>query len=129
MCVLCGMSVTKVHWTEQKTIRRAPGVELNETAVFPGAVSEDAGLTQRDRHRERYYRTKLINKILSCYGLRVDDWNGNKYILRDKKGRSLIAQDLGELWPAAEQLAGRPLDPLEPHFMQWMKTNVVTPGR
>lgn len=129
MCVLCGMSVTKVHWTEQQTVRRALDAELHQTDSSAEPGSKEAGLMQRDRQRERYRRTKLMNNILECYGLRVDDWNGNKYILRDKKGRSLIAQDLGDLWEAAAQLAGRPLDPLDPRFIQWMKENVAARGR
>jgi hypothetical protein len=35
-------------------------------------------------------------------------------VLRDRKGRSEIIQDLGSLWPAAAKLAGRTLDPLDP---------------
>jgi hypothetical protein len=35
-------------------------------------------------------------------------------VVRDRKGRSEIVQDLGSLWPAAAKLAGRTLDPLDP---------------
>jgi hypothetical protein len=56
----------------------------------------------------------LTNGILRHYGLKLDDWNGSKYVLRDRKGRTEIVQDLGSLWPAAEKLAGRALDPLDP---------------
>ena len=33
---------------------------------------------------------------------------------RDGKGRAEVADDLAGLWVAAERLAGRPLDPLDP---------------
>jgi hypothetical protein len=55
------------------------------------------------------------------YGLRLNDWNGSKYILSDKKGRSLIVQDLGSLWPAVEKLLGRPIDPLDPSLHDALK--------
>ena len=55
-----------------------------------------------------------MNEVLRHYGLRVSDWAGSKYLLRNKKGRSVLVQDLGSLWPAAQRLAGRPLDPLDP---------------
>ena len=38
-------------------------------------------------------------------------------LVRDGKGRSELVQDLGDLWPAAEKLAGRPLDPLDPALL------------
>ena len=55
-----------------------------------------------------------MNEVLRHYGLRVSDWAGSKYLLRNKKGRSVLVQDLGSLWPAAQRLAGWPLDPLDP---------------
>jgi hypothetical protein len=57
---------------------------------------------------------------LRHYGLKLDDWGGSKYVLRDGKGRSEIVQDLGSLWPAAERLAGLTLDPLEPGLMEML---------
>jgi hypothetical protein len=39
------------------------------------------------------------------------------YVLRDRKGRAKVVEDLGALWQAAEELAGRPLDPLEPELL------------
>jgi hypothetical protein len=35
-------------------------------------------------------------------------------VLRDRKGKTAVVDDLGALWTAAERLAGRPLDPLDP---------------
>jgi hypothetical protein len=56
----------------------------------------------------------VANKVLRHYGLMINDWAGSKYLLRDKKGRSELVQDLGSMWPAALRLVGRPLDPLDP---------------
>ena len=101
MCVLCGEFVSQIHWTERHIEDRA-------------SVSEARGDYHRFRRRDRFHRTKVANEVLRHYGLQVRDWSGSKYILRDKKGRSELVQDLGSLWPAARRLASRPLDPLDP---------------
>ena len=41
--------------------------------------------------------------------MRLDDWHSRSYVLSDRKGKTAIVQDLGALWPTAQQLAGRPL--------------------
>ena len=38
-------------------------------------------------------------------------------MLRDRKGRSAVVDNLGALWVEAERLAGRPLDPLDPDLI------------
>jgi hypothetical protein len=83
MCVLCGVLMTS-HWAEGDGGRRA-----------------------------RVFRVQLLNRILDHFGLKLDDWAGNAYVLRDRKGRAEVVADLGALWQAAERLAGRPLDPLD----------------
>ena len=55
--------------------------------------------------------------MLAVYGLRLDDWSGRVWVLRDRKGRSAVVDDLGALWVEAERLAGRPLDPLDPELV------------
>jgi hypothetical protein len=108
VCVLCGQDfVAQVHWTDRHLEDRA------RTAA-PGS---DPIEQQRDRRRDRVHRVALTNEILRFYGLKIDDWGGSKYVVRDRKGRSEIVQDLGSLWPAAERLAGQSLDPLEPGLM------------
>ena len=105
MCVLCGQDfVARVHWTDRHLEDRA-------RAAAPGS---DPAAFQGDRRRDRAHRVALTNEILRHYGLKLDDWSGSKYVLRDRKGRSEIIQDLGSLWPAAAKLAGRTLDPLDP---------------
>jgi hypothetical protein len=109
VCVLCGQDVgARPHWTDRHLEDRA-------RAAAPGS---DPIEYQRDRRRERTHRVALTRKILRHYGLKLDDWGGSKYVLRDGKGRSEIVQDLGSLWPAAERLAGRTLDPLEPSLRE-----------
>ena len=84
MCALCGVLLNE-HWAEQDGGRRA-----------------------------RVFRVALLNRVLAHFGLRLDDWGGRVYVLRDRKGGSAVVADLGALWVEAERLAGRPLDPLDP---------------
>ena len=100
MCVLCWQFLTETHWTEI-------------------GVDDDASDDDREHRRRRDWRqrTRVLNRILGVYGLRLDDWQSRRYLLSDRKGRTVLVQDLGELWPAAEQLAGRPLDPLDPQLI------------
>jgi hypothetical protein len=88
MCVLCGVLLSE-HWAEQEGGRRA-----------------------------RAFRVELVNRVLDHFGLRLDDWSGRVYVLRDRKGRAVVVADLGALWPEAARLAGRPLDPLEPGLVR-----------
>jgi len=69
--------------------------------------AEDGG------RRARVFRVTLANRVLGHFGLRLDDWGGRLYVLRDRKGRSVVVANLGVLWVEAERLAGRPLDPLD----------------
>ncbi len=84
MCVLCGVLMSD-HWAESEGGRR-----------------------------ERAARVRLLNRVLGYWGLSLADWAGAVYTIRDGKGRSVVIQDVGALWTAAEELVGRPLDPLDP---------------
>jgi hypothetical protein len=109
MCVLCGQDfVAQAHWTDRH-------VEDRARVSGPGT---DPVEYQRDRRRDRGHRTDLTNEVLRHYGLRVEDWGGSKYILRDGKGRTELVQHLGAIWPAAEKLAGRMPDPLDPDLLE-----------
>jgi len=84
MCALCGVLLTD-HWAERGSGRR-----------------------------DRVSRVRLLNRVLAHFGLELGDWSGRVYMLRDRKGKTAVVDDLGSLWTAAEALAGRPLDPLDP---------------
>ena len=87
MCALCGALFTS-HWAESGSGRR-----------------------------ERAFRARLVNRVLAHFGLELTDWAGRVYLLRDRKGKTAVVDDLGGLWAAAERLAGRPLDPLDPDLV------------
>jgi hypothetical protein len=55
--------------------------------------------------------------VLDHFGLRLDDWSGSVYVLRDRKGASAVVADIGSLWFEAERLAGRKLDPLDSELL------------
>jgi hypothetical protein len=110
MCVLCSGFVVQEHWTDARRHRQQDG----STVTVGGSES-------RDRRRERWMRMKLANAVLQVCGLKLDDWNGSKYILRDVKGAAEIVQDWGELWPAVQKLLRRPLDPLDADFLARLK--------
>jgi hypothetical protein len=107
MCVLCTGAILQVHWTDRKTGNAIP-----------------EGDQLRFQRRERLHRASLANKILRHYGLKVDDWNGSKFVLSDRKGRQEIINDLGGLWPVAERLAGYKLNPLDPVLIGKLKNHV-----
>jgi hypothetical protein len=75
---------------------------------------EEHWTEQEGGRRGRVLRARLVNRVLAYYGLRLDDWGGRVWVLRDAKGRSAVIGNLGSLWAEAERLSGRKLDPLEP---------------
>ncbi len=89
MCSLCGVMAGADHWSDAS-----------------GPASGQA----------RQLRTRVANVVLGYYGLDLDDWAGS-LVLRNRTGRSAIVPHLGALWPAAEDLASRPCDPLDPDLI------------
>lgn len=72
---------------------------------------------QEGGRRGRVFRGRLLSRVLGFYGLRLDDWSGRVWVLRDAKGRSVVVENLGAVWVEAERLAGRRLDPLDPDLV------------
>ncbi len=81
----------------------------------------------RPRRQERFHRVKLINEILKVYALRLDDWQGRSFILTSRTGKTEIVDNLMALWPAAEQMIGRPLDPTDPAMLACLRNQTVGP--
>lgn len=101
MCILCGDLITQIHWTESVSDQAK-----NSTIVV--------GENQGRRKRNRLHRVGLLNQIFKHYGLKLSEWQGSKFILKNQQGKVTIVHDLGALWPAVEQMMGKPLDPLDP---------------
>jgi len=93
MCALCGVFLTEAHWTD---------------------VS--GGL--RTRRHERLHRVALANRILKHYGFKLSDWQGNAYLLSAATGQTAVLPNVAAVWPAAEQLRKRTLDPLDPNLIE-----------
>lgn len=100
MCGLCGVLGAEEHWTDSA-----------------GEAGLDDGAARRTRRQERLYRVAVCNRILGAYALKLSDWQGSTYILRNRTGRSVLVPHLAALWPAAEALAGRSCDPLDPEVV------------
>lgn len=111
MCVLCGEMIMSVHWTDQP---------LHDQSYRRKRIIV-AGELQRDRRRLRMRRVNIANKILQYYGLKVNDWNGSRYMLYDKKGMGKVVYDLGSMWQIASEMCHKKIDPLDPEFLKYLQ--------
>ncbi len=94
MCNACGNPAVLGHWTEAG-------------AATPG-----------DRLRARFHRAGLLDKVLRPYGLTAHDGGVVPGIqLSTLSGNQSILPDLSAVWAEAERLLGRPVDPLDPVFL------------
>lgn len=102
MCGLCGVWGAEVHWTDAAARPEA----------FAGRKSAPT------RRQERARRIALANRILRHYALKLADFEGQSYVLRGATGRQELVPHLPLMWAAAERLAGRACDPLDPDLIQ-----------
>ncbi|MGO7041843.1 hypothetical protein ACCS60_26195 [Rhizobium acaciae] len=107
MCSLCGILGGNEHWAD--------------AVSRPGVYTRSA--ERIDRRRERARRVAIANCILDAFGLSISDWQGSSFLLSTRTGKTEIIEDLGHLWPAAERLAGRPLDPLAEPLLDRLEAN------
>ncbi|EJB83216.1 hypothetical protein HPHPH6_0422 [Helicobacter pylori Hp H-6] len=115
MCVLCGELISSFHWSDEN-------YGSDENLKEPNAListNENA----RERKRARLKRVRLLNQILAFYGLKIDDWQGAKFVLHDKKGQSVIVNDLGDLWGKAQNLAKKEMDALDSNLLAFLNQN------
>jgi hypothetical protein len=92
MCGLCGAFANADHWSDR-----------------PADNGEARG-------RLRQVRTNLANRVLAHYSLRLSD-TGSALLLRGATGQTALVPHLGALWPAADRLARKPCDPLDPELI------------
>ena len=108
MCVLCGDLVGDPHWTER--------------SVQGGQIGSFAG--ESNRRQARFRRTRILNRVLRANNVSVhEDLSGTNYVLGNGKGSQEVVQHLGQVWPAADKLAGRRLDPLDDGLLSALETS------
>jgi hypothetical protein len=100
MCEVCAIFGAGEHWSDFGRLR-------DEKFPF------DDIQHYRD---ERRRRIGLLNVVLAEVEVCCEDWDGEALMLFDKAGRSRLAPTLNDVWPAAESLSGRLIDPLDPAF-------------
>ncbi len=121
MCVLCGELISSFHWTDGTDENYGSDENLKEPNALISA-NENA----RERKRARLKRVGLLNQILAFYGLKIGDWQGAKFVLCDKKGQSVIVNDLGDLWDKAQNLAKKKMDALDSNLLAFLNQNANT---
>jgi hypothetical protein len=93
VCVLCYGLAGEEHWT-------------------------DARLGPEPAAALKARRRRILVRVLGAHGLDYsDDPTGLTSLISDRKGNVAVARSLGEVWAAAEQVAGRRLDPLDPALL------------
>ncbi|MCQ2813359.1 hypothetical protein JT196_00875 [Helicobacter pylori] len=120
MCVLCGELISSFHWTDENY--GSDSYEIDENLREPNALIS-ANENARERKRARLKRVGLLNQILAFYGLKIGDWQGAKFVLCDKKGQSVIVNDLGDLWDKAQNLAKKKMDALDSNLLAFLNQN------
>ncbi len=98
MCVLCVEFAGEDHWSDAVPAAGAPGER---------------------RARARYRRVRLLSDVLAPYGLTVSDGGtGRHVVVSDRKGASEVAAELPAVWQAAQRLAPRRIDALDPVLLE-----------
>ncbi|RKV47152.1 hypothetical protein DD780_01100 [Helicobacter pylori] len=117
MCVLCGELISSFHWSDENY--GSDSYEIDENLREPNVLIS-ANENARERKRVRLKRVGLLNQILAFYGLKINDWQGAKFVLCDKKGQSVIVNDLGDLWGKAQKLAKKEMDVLDSNLLAFL---------
>ncbi len=120
MCVLCGELISSFHWSDENY--GSDSYEIDENLRKPNALIS-ANENARERKRVRLKRVGLLNQILAFYGLKINDWQGAKFVLCDKKGQSVMVNDLGDLWGKAQNLAKKKMDALDSNLLAFLNQN------
>ena len=99
MCGLCGALGGAGDWTQ-------------------GVSSDAATAISWQRRQQRRERIAQACRVLRPFGLSLSEWQGSAMLLRNRTGATAIVASLLDTWPAAERLAGRPIDPLDPMLLE-----------
>ena len=100
MCGLCGALGIKGDWTGAAT------TPLSSAGTI---------------RAQRLERVHVVNMVLKQFSLVLSDWEGAKYQVSTRTGRTEIVENLAQVWQAAERLLGRTCDPLDPLLIERME--------
>lgn len=106
MCSLCGILGCDDHWTS--------------AVPREGVYTHNA--ERQTRQAEAARRLRLANHVLGVWRMKLALWQGRSYILSNATGSTRVFEALSHLWPEAEALAGRVLDPLDPVLLTRLET-------
>lgn len=109
MCTLCAIIAGEDHWSDFRAEA--------SSSHHPHVSLEDHLARRGERLRDRARRAQLASLILRPWRISVFDWEGETYLLRTSTGRHGLAPNLQSLWVVAEELAGTPIDPLDPDYL------------
>lgn len=126
MCVLCGELISSFHWTDENYGTDGSNSYGSDENLRGSNAVISANENARERKRARLKRVGLLNQILAFYGLKIGDWQGAKFVLCDKKGQSVIVNDLGDLWGKAQNLAKKEMDALDSNLLAFLNQNANT---
>ncbi len=105
MCSFCGLLGGPDHWMDARS--KAGGFNPSSDAA--------------SRRRHRSLRLIAANRLLKPVGLELKDWNSDRYLLSNGRGRVIVLQDMAQLCAAAEQILDGPIDPLSPGLLERME--------
>lgn len=126
MCVLCGELISSFHWSDENYGTDGSNSYGSDENLRGSNAVISTNENARERKRARLKRVGLLNQILAFYGLKIDDWQGAKFVLCDKKGQSVIVNDLGDLWGKAQNLAKKEMDALDSNLLAFLNQNANT---
>lgn len=110
MCGLCGIFGSEDHWTAGKT---------------DGGPSADPVVRRRARAR----RVHAANAVLAQRRLSVSDWQGESYQLSGPTGKTVLVDNLTEIWAALDDGFGGAFDPLCPDVIAFMAQRQILSGK
>ena len=77
-----------------------------------------------DRHSRRTEGTRRVasaNRVLSFRRIKLAEWQGTSCVVSNATGASTMFESFSHLWPEAESLCGRDIDPLDDALIDWMQ--------
>lgn len=96
MCGLCGLWGNVEHWSSSSSRTVAGEVRLDDANPV----------------RERALQVLAVNRVAMAVGVRVEDWAGSSWIVKNAFGATEIVDSLPNVWRSAEALSGKRIDPL-----------------